>query len=146
MDHRSGPFDDDTEVAERLIGAACHGLDADCAALVEGPVTTASWDPLHVYSVFSREPGAYPTCNVGYRRDIFDAVGGFHESFPFPACDDHDPAYRVLDKGRVAWAPEMVITHHPRSLTFRQIARRGLYARATCCCSSGTRSASASAA
>lgn len=121
--------DDDTEVAEGWIGAACHALDADRAALgVEGPVTTPSWDPLHAYSVFSREPGAYLTCNVGYRRDIFDAVGGFYEGFPFPACEDHDLAYRILDKGRVAWAPEMVITHHPRSLTFRQIARRGLYA------------------
>lgn len=121
--------DDDTEVAPDWVAAACAALDARPDALgVEGPVHTPAWDPLHAYSVFSRGPGAYLTCNVAYRRTAFEAAGGFYEAFPFPACEDQDLAFRLLRDGEIAFEPRMAVTHHPRGLRFGQIARRGLLA------------------
>lgn len=118
--------DDDTEPAPGWVAAAWSFLEADREALgVEGPVVTPPWDPLHEYSVWSAEPGAYLTCNVAYRRGVFVDESGFFEGFPWASCEDHDLAFRVLRRGRIGFADDMEVVHHPRRQSLRQIARRG---------------------
>lgn len=73
----------------------------------------------HRHGPFSRtlietSEGLYPTCNVAYRREALERVGGFDESMRW--CEDTDLAMRVLESGGASgWAPEAVVYHdvHP---------------------------------
>lgn len=55
-----------------------------------------------------------PTCNAGYRKDIFECVGGFDESFPFPHNEDADFAWRVEKSGPIPFVREVHMMHPPR--------------------------------
>jgi GT2 family glycosyltransferase len=61
-----------------------------------------------------REDGLYQTCNIAYRRDVLEAVGGFRRSFagPLTAGEDTDLAWRALEAGfRSAFAPRALVEH-----------------------------------
>jgi GT2 family glycosyltransferase len=118
--------DDDTEPDPTWIEAAAAHLDAhpDDAG-VEGPVRSPDYDPLYAHSLANAAPGAYWTCNIGFRRSVLDAVAGFSEDYPYPHCEDLDLAYRVLRHGAIGFAADMAIVHHPRSLTACEWMRRG---------------------
>lgn len=118
--------DDDTEPDPTWIEAAAGHLDAHPGDLgVEGTVRTPEYDPLYAHSLRNDAPGAYWTCNIGFRRAALDALGGFSEDYPYPHCEDLDMAYRALRRGPIGFAPEMAIVHHPRSLSAREWIRRG---------------------
>lgn len=54
----------------------------------------------------------FETCNIAYRRELLEAVGGFEESFPVPFGEDTDLGLRALESGaRPAWAPEALVLH-----------------------------------
>lgn len=51
-----------------------------------------------------------PTINLAFRRSVFDAVGGFDESFEYGS--DVDFAWRAIDAGyRIRSAPDAVVVH-----------------------------------
>jgi glycosyltransferase involved in cell wall biosynthesis len=53
---------------------------------------------------------AAPTINFAFRREAFDAVGGFDESFA--AGEDIDFTWRLNDAGyRLRWVPNAVVEH-----------------------------------
>ena len=56
--------------------------------------------------------------NVAYRRDAFDAAGGFDESFARASGEDNDLAYRLQDAGGVLrFVPQARVQHyHPSRL------------------------------
>jgi glycosyltransferase involved in cell wall biosynthesis len=119
--------DDDVEPGPGWVEAACGFLERHPACLgVEGATATAPYDYLRAHSVESTRPGAYLTANVAYRRGALDAVGGFFEDWPRPACEDRDLAFRVLDLGPIGFEPAMRVLHHPRPLSLRGFARRAL--------------------
>ncbi len=68
--------------------------------------------------------GIYLTCNVAYRRDDLIAAGGFDERFTGPAFEDCDLAARLRLHGEIVWAPDAVVLHPPRPLTWRAYARQ----------------------
>jgi GT2 family glycosyltransferase len=111
-------------------------VDAACAFLeqspthvgVEGPVSSPPYDPLRGHSLANEVPGAYWTCNIAYTRDALERLQGFFEGFPAPHCEDLDLAFRALQLGEIGFAPEMRVTHHPRSLSTRQLVQRGALA------------------
>ena len=118
--------DDDTEPQPTWLRGAVDRLDAEPNAPgVEGPVSSPPWDPLHEHSLAAETPGNYWTCNVAYRRDVLEQLGGFDESFGLPHCEDLDLAFRAMERGEIAFAPPMRIVHHPRKVPFRAAARRG---------------------
>jgi GT2 family glycosyltransferase len=118
--------DDDTEPAPTWIDAALAFLDAAPEHVgVEGPVASPPYDPLFGMSLRATSPGQYWTCNVGFRRSVLQRLGGFYEGFPFAHCEDLDLAYRALEHGPIGWAEGMRIVHHPRALSFAQLADRG---------------------
>jgi GT2 family glycosyltransferase len=117
--------DDDTEPAPTWIDAACEFLDAHADQVgVEGPIASPPFDPLYEHSLENDTPGAYWTCNIAYRRDVFERLGGFLEDFPDPHCEDLDLAYRALQLGPIGFSPGMGITHFPRPLPLRGWIRR----------------------
>jgi GT2 family glycosyltransferase len=118
--------DDDTEPDPGWIEAAAAHLDAHPDELgVEGTVRTPAYDPLYAHSLANAAPGAYWTCNIGFRRAALQELGGFSEDYPFPHCEDLDLAYRILRRGPIGFAPGMGIVHHPRPLSATQWMRRG---------------------
>lgn len=93
--------------------------------LVGGPVETAQlsgrsarWVP--VGPVTDELPATwgglrYPFgCNMAFRREVFDAVGGFDESFP-PGGEEIDFAWRAADLGYdAAYVPEALLHYRIR--------------------------------
>ncbi len=68
--------------------------------------------------------GVYLTCNLACRRDALLEVGGFDERFPYAAFEDCDLAAKLRGHGEIVWAPEAVVVHPPRALTWRATLRR----------------------
>ena len=74
-----------------------------------------------------------PTGNLAFRREVFDAVGGFDESFDFGS--DIDFSWRLVDAGyQIRAVPDAVIRHDwgswRRGARKRQLRRSFLYGKA----------------
>lgn len=70
------------------------------------------------------------TINMAFRREVFDAVGGFDESFG--SAEDIDFTWRVVDHGyRLRWVPDAVV-RHDWGTPARQIRRSFFYGKGTC--------------
>jgi glycosyltransferase involved in cell wall biosynthesis len=70
------------------------------------------------------------TINLAFRREAYDVVGGFDESFG--SAEDIDFAWRLTDYGyRIRWVPDAVVRHDwgtPR----RQLRRAFFYGKGGC--------------
>jgi succinoglycan biosynthesis protein ExoA len=117
-------------------GADCLGrpqpLDVSRATPLQEAIAAARNSPLghHPDShIYSKEPGFVPAHSVAvaYRRDVFDRVGMFDESFD--ACEDVELNHRVDRAGlRCFFTPEILIRYEPRNSLrglFRQLVRYG---------------------
>jgi len=70
-------------------------------------------------SMLVAEPRFYETCNIFYRRDDLERMGGFDEGFGIGG-EDTDLALRLIDAGHEAlWTPEAVVHHRVRPPSFR---------------------------
>lgn len=71
-----------------------------------------------------------PTINLAFRREAFDAVGGFDESFG--AAEDLDFTWRLADVGyRLRWVDDAVVTHDWGNAQ-RQLRRAFFYGKGWC--------------
>jgi succinoglycan biosynthesis protein ExoA len=117
-------------------GADCIGrpqpLDIAGATPLQQAIALArsSWlghhPASHVYS--AREQMVRPqSVAVAYRREVFDAIGLFDESFD--ACEDVEFNHRADRAGlRCFFTPQVAVSYHPRSSLaglFRQMVRYG---------------------
>ena len=110
-------------------GVAAIGRGAD---VVQGVTTPARPPgPLERSMWVQREDGLYATCNVFYRRDAFDAAGGFDATAEVRLGFRHGRrarglgfgedtllAWRVRRRGRAEFEPEAKVVHevHPPDL------------------------------
>jgi glycosyltransferase involved in cell wall biosynthesis len=70
-----------------------------------------------------------PTINLAFRREAFDKVGGFDESFAYGS--DVDFSWRLIDAGyRIRSVPDAVVLRHDWGTWHRQLRRSYLYGRA----------------
>jgi GT2 family glycosyltransferase len=70
------------------------------------------------------------TINLAFRREAFEAVGGFDESFG--SAEDLDFTWRLIDSGyRLRWVPDAVVQHDFGTGT-RQIRRAFFYGKGWC--------------
>ncbi len=70
------------------------------------------------------------TGNLAFRREAFDAVGGFDESFG--SAEDIDFTWRLTDSGyRLRWVPDAVV-RHDWGTAKRQIRRSFFYGKGAC--------------
>jgi glycosyltransferase involved in cell wall biosynthesis len=66
------------------------------------------------------ELGYYQTCNMAYRRDALERVGGFDERFRRPSGEDTDLAWRLKERGASSLFVPNAVVHHdvrPSSLS-----------------------------
>ena len=59
-----------------------------------------------------RDGGFYETCNMAYRREVLEEVGGFDETFRFPFGEDTDLAWRAIDAGHPVVFTAAAEVHH----------------------------------
>lgn len=118
--------DDDTEPEPGWLETAAAFLDLHPDHVgVEGPVASPPFDPLYGYSIEVDRPGAYVTCNLAFRAQVLQRLGGFDEAaFPIH-CEDVDLAFRALRLGPIGFERGMRVVHHPRALTLGQLMARG---------------------
>lgn len=56
----------------------------------------------------------YPTCNIAYRKEALEKVGGLDEKFPIPFREDSDLAFSILERGgKIEFACEALVNHPP---------------------------------
>jgi len=56
--------------------------------------------------------------NVAYRRSVFEALGGFDETFPFAGGEDTELSHRLLAKGyRQRYHPDAKLWHYHTALS-----------------------------
>jgi GT2 family glycosyltransferase len=60
----------------------------------------------------SYEDGYYQTCNVAYRRELLERLGGFFEKFRFPAGEDTDLAWRAKESGATTYFDVDAVVRH----------------------------------
>jgi GT2 family glycosyltransferase len=106
--------DDDCVVHPDWITAAVPLFQDAHVGSVEGVVEIPKPDrPTLTYKGSQRLslPGGYQTCNMLYRKAVFDECGGFDLSFPY-YLEDTDLAYTVLERGyAIPFAASAVVSH-----------------------------------
>lgn len=104
-----------------------EALDADPTAVgVEGRVfanNPTEFAPLGE-GPENQSGGVYLTCNMAYRRNVLFDVGGFDETFPYPAYEDVELAARAIQRGKILWQSAAVITHPQRPLTLKTVWKK----------------------
>ena len=124
--------DADDEVSSRWVAAMCHGLAVH--PLVSGPVETerlsgrsAAWVPIpaRTSSLFETWGGrTYGIgCNLGLRREVWKAVGGFDPSFP-AGGEEIDFAWRARDLGFEFGYVEGALLHYRIRADLRGVLRQ----------------------
>ena len=83
------------------------GLTADCVAHAPG-------GPIHVL-LSDREAEHIPGCNMAFRRECLQAIGGFDPQFRV-AGDDVDVCWRLREQGwTLGYSPAAMVWHHRRN-------------------------------
>lgn len=65
------------------------------------------------YQIMPNYPKAFGSYNVGIRKEVFNAVGGFDFFYPRASGEDNDLSYKIVEKGNVIFfARDAVVDHH----------------------------------
>jgi GT2 family glycosyltransferase len=109
--------DDDCVPARGWLAALLGRLDRAGAGVVQGQTVPDpdGMAPVHPFAhtvEVTAEWGWYETCNIAYRRELLEALGGFDERFRLPWGEDTDLAWRARESGaRIAFEPAAVVLH-----------------------------------
>jgi GT2 family glycosyltransferase len=119
--------DDDCIPQPGWVAAIVAGLDQ--ADLVQGvtlpdPAQADKRGPFSRWMEMRTEEGFYPTCNMGYRREVLEVIGGFDEGFRHPYGEDTDLAWRAKEVGfSSALAADAVVFHEMWPSNYMAYAR-----------------------
>jgi len=108
---------------EAIVAAAVAHPDA---AGFDGPVVVGPIDWLYAHAPRAR-PGGGCAASVAYRRVVLDALGGFDERFTGWMPEDVELAEHARTLGPIVHIPDMVVSHPPRPVTFRELIRMASY-------------------
>lgn len=121
--------DDDCVVQPEWLTEAVSLFRSPGIGAVEGAVHIPKPErptPTYRGSLRLSLPGGYQTCNMFYRRTVFDECGGFDLSFPY-YMEDTDLAYSVMERGYSIPFSASAVVNHPvppgRPLKLFTIAR-----------------------
>jgi GT2 family glycosyltransferase len=124
--------DDDCEPDAGWAAALSAALERDPHALAGGPLLNAfprdsSAAASHAVVEALYECAAenfLPSANLALRRDRFEALGGFDETFPTAAAEDRDLCARAVDRGMRVVQVDAAVVLHRRSSTPLQLWRQ----------------------
>lgn len=111
--------------------AAAGGPNLACsgAGFVERAVAASPGGPIHVLLSDDRAEHV-PGCNMAFRRERLDEVGGFDPIFT-AAGDDVDLCWKLLDRGHeIAFSPAAQVDHHRRASVRAYLRQQRGYGRA----------------
>lgn len=101
------------------LASALSGADVAQGRTMPNPDQAANVGPFSRTLEVTEENGWYQTCNIAYRRDLLERLGGFDEEFPDAAGEDTDLAWRARDAGaRISFVPEALVFHDVRPSRF----------------------------
>jgi GT2 family glycosyltransferase len=77
------------------------------------------------------EENVYPekswaSCNIAYRRSVFEELGGFDEQFKEPSWEDNDLGLRTRWRGYDHVYNAKAIVHHPHEKSFSEYRKKCL--------------------
>ncbi|MBT0664547.1 glycosyltransferase [Geobacter pelophilus] len=110
-----GFVDDDSVPDTGWLTEITKSFEMPDVGLVSG--RTCSYDrelslPLMLeQSVYSGK--TFATCNIAYRRTVFDQLGGFDETFPEPSWEDNDLGLRARWAGFKHVYNDKAVVYHP---------------------------------
>ena len=109
--------DDDCIPSPRWLQAYAEALSPKFA-VYEGRTTCAGGLPSPLYAAPVNETGGYLwSCNMMLARAVFESLGGFDESYPFPAMEDVDFRERLKTAGfEFPFVAGAVVDHPPRRM------------------------------
>jgi len=67
--------------------------------------------PLSHQVVNLRPKGVFPTCNIAYKKQNLEKIGGFYHKFQYPHNEDVDLAWNVLKHGNIIFKDSLIIIH-----------------------------------
>jgi len=123
--------DADCEVAPDWLERGLARLDAADIAAVEGRTDPAGEVGTLTHQMRNEAGGLWMTCNMLYRRESLEQVGGFDERFRLAFLEDSDVAFAVKEAGgEIAFDPDVVVNHlvlHEGRRKFWRDARKRFY-------------------
>jgi len=103
--------DDITVAPDWLTNAVRYFQHADIGGVEGKTVPVGEQTSPFVHKTYNLNGGQYLTCNIFYRRSVFEQVGGFDEQFR-AYREDTDLAWRVMDAvAKIVFAPDVVVFH-----------------------------------
>ena len=117
--HAKGKFvafiDDDCIAQPEWIKGIFDAFSNNCGGVEGRTVTDKAIGPFSHY-IHNRTGGHYMTCNMAYRKDLLDKIGGFDEKFTTPVTinrEDSDLAFSVLERGYEIAFSKIAVVKHP---------------------------------
>lgn len=93
------------------VSRAARGADIVQGRTDPDPEQAAGLGPFSRTMSVSHEDGLYATCNITYRREVLDRLGGFDESFE-AGGEDTDLAWRAIATGATTTFADTAVVHH----------------------------------
>ncbi len=82
------------------------------------------YQPTFSYRIVeNHEPGHYMTCNIAYRRNVFETIGYFDARFN--RNSDRDFGFRAIKLGKICFSTDMLVFHQQSIFTPMQFVRWG---------------------
>lgn len=122
-------IDDDCRAAPgwlpALVGAA-EDADVVQGRTLPDPAQAELRGPFSHTIVVDGPSDHFETCNIAYRRDVLEALGGFDESYPATLVgEDVDLGWRAREAGyRITYAPDALVYHEVTRSDFLARLRR----------------------
>src|SRR5205823_7842505 len=112
-----------------VVATGGPNLPVPGAGLVERAVAASPGGPVHVLVADDRAEHV-PGCNMAFRRQALEEVGGFQPAYTATG-DDVDVCWKLLDAGyEIGFAPAAQVWHHRRSTIGGYLRQQRGYGRA----------------
>jgi glycosyltransferase involved in cell wall biosynthesis len=121
--------DDDCNPSRRWLAEMLAGLEH--ADVVQGttlpnPGQEGNRGPFSHTLLVLNESGYYETCNMAYRRDVLERIGGFNEHFRYAYGEDTELAWRAKESGATTAFADRAVVYHDVTLSSWRAALRGV--------------------
>lgn len=122
-------------LADGLAQLNCEAVGGRAVTPVSHKVAEQAWQHItdFLYDFMQDQQGnalLLLSNNVAYRRQVFEQIGGFNESFPIAAAEDMEISYRLLKHGfRQQFLSTATVAHHHHLTIWGYIKQQFRYGR-----------------